>query len=80
LKEPARASRVDIAGDTGELTLCYEVLRRRARDLRDLRDIGVLAFGDASRSPIDVRDAIDREFHVRSIAYFEHSFHVPVES
>jgi predicted Fe-S protein YdhL (DUF1289 family) len=80
LNEAARANRVDVGPDGTALTLGYEVLRRRARELADLRDIGLLALRDAPRSAVDVRDAIDREFHIRSTAYFEHSFHVPVDS
>ena len=47
---------------------------------RSVNDIGLVAL-DASRvEPIAVRDAIDTEFHLRSVAYYEHSFHTPVDS
>ena len=80
LNEAVRASRIDVGPETTTLTLGYEVLRRRARDLADLRDVGLVGVGDESLSAVDRRDAIDREFHVRSVAHFEHSFHVPVDS
>jgi len=80
LRDAARAARIEPRADASVLTLGYELLRRKARDLRSLGDIGMTAL-DAQRSdPVAARDAIDAEFHVRSVAYFEHSFHTPVDS
>ena len=80
LRDGARAARIELRAGASLLTLGYELLRRRARDLRSLHDIGLVA-SDLNRcDPIAVRDAIDAEFHVRSVAYFEHSFHTPVDS
>ena len=80
LTDAALASRIEIGSDATLLTLGYEVLRRRARDLSDVESIGLRALDNVVRAPVEVRDAIDREFHIRSIAHFEHSFHVPVDS
>ena len=64
---------------TSLLGLGYELLRRRARDLQSLAEIGMRAIGEAHRAPVAVRDAIDAEFLLRSQAHFEHSFHIPVD-
>ena len=61
------------------LTLGYEVLRRRAPDLNHLHEIGLGALHADPVDPVAVRDAIDAEFHLRSVAYFERSFHTTVD-
>lgn len=80
LNDAARASRIDVGPESSALTIACEILRRRARDLTDLRDVGLAGASDPALTAVELRDAIDREFHVRSIAHFEHSFHVPVDS
>ncbi|HTO58194.1 MAG TPA: DUF1289 domain-containing protein, partial [Pseudomonadales bacterium] len=80
MREVARKARIDVGPETTPLTIGYEILRRKARDVSDLRDIGMSAVGERPGSAVDVRDAIDAEFHVRSVAYYEHSFHVSVDS
>ena len=68
------------SADMSLLTLSYELLRRRARDLDSLNEIGLRALREEMSEPIAVRDAIDAEFHLRSIAHFERSYHTPVDS
>lgn len=79
LRDAGGAARVAIRPESSLLTLGYEVLRRRARDLHSLNAIGLTALDQHRAEPVAVRDAIDAEFHVRSVAYFEHSFHTPVD-
>jgi predicted Fe-S protein YdhL (DUF1289 family) len=67
------------AASASSFSLSYELLRRRARDVASLNSIGLRAIRDTLRNPVAVRDAIDAEFLVRSKAYFEHSFHIPVD-
>jgi predicted Fe-S protein YdhL (DUF1289 family) len=80
LRAVAHASRVELRAAASLLTLGYELLRRKARDLQSVNDIGLVALDPARAQPVVVRDAIDAEFHLRSVAYFEHSFHTPVDS
>lgn len=80
LREAGNAAQLRFGMEVSLQTLSYEVLRRRARDLRSLDPIGLVALDGRRLEPIAVRDAIDTEFHVRSVAYFEHSFHTPVDS
>lgn len=62
------------------LTLCYELLRRKARDLETLSEIGLRPLLADHCQPIAVRDAIDAEFRLRSVAYYEHSFRTSIDS
>lgn len=80
LHESSVAARIAGAVDLSPLSVTYELLRRKARDMRSLSDIGVRATRSDVTEPVRVRDAIDLEFHVRSVAYFERSFHIPVDS
>ena len=80
MRDAALKARIEVAPATTSLTIGYEILRRRARDVLDLRDIGMSALCEHPASPVDIRDAIDAEFHLRSVAYYEHSFHVSVDS
>lgn len=66
--------------DMSRLTLCYELLRRKARDLEKLSEIGLRPLHEDHIEPVAVRDAIDSEFRIRSVAYYEHSFRTPVDS
>ncbi len=65
-------------GDTHPAALIYELLRRRARVISSLVDVGLVARTEAS-TPRTVRDAIDNEFFARSRAAYERSFHTPVD-
>lgn len=80
LRDAASVTRLEFPAEVSLLTFGYEVLRRRARDLRSLDAIGLIALDEHCVEPVAVRDAIDAEFHVRSVAYFEHSFHTPIDS
>ncbi len=80
LRDAGSAARLESRPEMSLLTLGYEVLRRRARDLQSLDAIGLRALDGQLGEPVAVRDAIDAEFHLRSVAYFEHSFHTPVDS
>jgi len=80
LREVARAHRIEAGDNASALTLGYEVLRRKARDIANVRVVGLEAAAGDRRTAVELRDAIDAEFHVRSVAYYEHSFHVPVDS
>ena len=80
LHDAGVAARVPRTSEMSLLTLGYEILRRRARDLTSLSEIGLTPLRDDQWQPIVVRDAIDAEFHLRSIAHFERSFHTPVDS
>jgi predicted Fe-S protein YdhL (DUF1289 family) len=80
LRDAGSAARLEFRSESSLLTLSYEVLRRRARDLHSLDAIGLVALDGYRVEPVAVRDAIDAEFHIRSVAYFEHSFHTPVDS
>ena len=80
LCDAGSAARLESRAEMSLLTLGYEVLRRRARDLKSLDAIGLMALDGQLVDPVAVRDAIDAEFHVRSVAYFEHSIHTPVDS
>lgn len=60
------------------LSSAYEVLRRRARSIDRLEAVGLEARDPRVVLPVAVRDAIDAEFLRRSVAVYEHSFHVPV--
>lgn len=57
----------------------YELLRRRARVIADLKEVGLQARKATIVSAVDVRDAIDAEMMLRSRAAYEHSFHTPVD-
>jgi hypothetical protein len=80
LRDAGVAARLVRPTDMSLLTLSYELLRRRARDLESLDEIGLRALREDTAQPIAVRDAIDSEFHLRSIAHFERSFHTPIDS
>ena len=80
LRNVGLAAKLERSGDMSLLTVGYELLRRRARDMISLGEIGLRALNDEPVTPIAVRDAIDREFYLRSVAYFERSFHTPVDS
>ena len=80
LRDVGATAKLQRSGDMSLLTLGYELLRRRARDMISLDEIGLRALHDELAMPIAVRDAIDQEFYVRSVAHFEHSFHTPVDS
>jgi predicted Fe-S protein YdhL (DUF1289 family) len=80
LREVARALRIDTGTGITALSLGYEVLRRKARDITDVREVGLEALSGDRRTAVELRDAIDAEFLVRSVAHYEHSFRVPVDS
>ncbi len=80
LRDAAQAARIELRPAVSALTLGYELLRRKARDLHSVIEVGLVALDPSRAEPVAVRDAIDAEFHVRSVAYFEHSFHIPVDS
>jgi uncharacterized protein len=80
LRAAGRTAHLQRSRDMSLLTLSYELLRRRARAIERLAEIGLRAVRDLPVDPIAVRDAIDAEFQLRSVAYFEHSFHTPVDS
>jgi predicted Fe-S protein YdhL (DUF1289 family) len=76
------AAVVGLATDTSQLSASaaiYELLRRRARTIHALATVGLAARDASCRAPIDVRDAIDREFLARSRAIYERNFHTPVD-
>lgn len=79
LREAAVTARITQTVDLSPMSLGYELLRRRARDLDSLREVGLRAMRGVSE-PVRVRDAIDSEFYLRSVAHFERSFHTPVDS
>ena len=66
--------------DMSLLTLSYELLRRKARDLEELSEVGLRPLRVDHVEPVAVRNAIDAEFRIRSVAYYEHSFRTPVDS
>jgi len=74
------AHTLKLSADNSVATTAYEVLRRRGRDVERLSEIGLRAVRTDVVAPIAVRDAIDAEFYVRSVAYFEHSFHVSIDA
>jgi len=80
LRDVARACRIDVGEDASALTVGYELLRRKARDVASVRDLGLDALPGDRRTAVELRDAIDAEFHVRSVAHYERSFHVQVDS
>ncbi len=80
LRDAALAARIELPASASALTLGYELLRRKARDLHSVMEVGLVAVDPNRAAPIVVRNAIDAEFHVRSVAYFERSFHTPVDS
>jgi predicted Fe-S protein YdhL (DUF1289 family) len=80
LRAAGTAARLALLPDMSLLTLCYELLRRKARDLERLSDIGLRPLHVDHVEPVAVRNAIDTEFRIRSVAYYEHSFHTPVDS
>jgi len=79
LRHAALQARVERSGTMSLLTIGYELLRRRAADLVHLHEIGLHALRAEPNAPVAVRDAIDAEFFVRSVAYFERSFHTTVD-
>ncbi len=79
LRDAAHLTKLERSGNMSLLALGYEVLRRRALDLNHLREIGLVALRADLQAPVAVRDAIDAEFHLRSVAYFERSFHTTVD-
>ena len=80
MREVALKARLDVGPAATPLTIGYEILRRRARDVLDLHDVGMAAVRERPAAAVDIRDAIDAEFHLRSVAYYERSFHVSVDS
>jgi uncharacterized protein len=80
LRVAGNRAQLQRSSDMSLLTLSYELLRRRARDLGSLIEIGLRPLRDDPTDPVLVRDAIDAEFQLRSVAYFEQSFHTPVDS
>ena len=80
LRAAGVAARVPRVPDMSPLTLCYELLRRKARDLEELSEVGLRALRVDHVEPVAVRNAIDAEFRIRSVAYYEHSFRTPVDS
>jgi predicted Fe-S protein YdhL (DUF1289 family) len=75
----AAAARFNVSDVTNSYAVAYEVLRRSVRLESDLAATGLRARGSESSDPRTLRDAIDAEFHLRSVAAYEHSFHVPVD-
>lgn len=65
--------------DTTPLSCAFELLRRRARTLGGLEAAGLRAAQPALTAPVAIRDAIDAEFHRRSVAAYERNFRVVVE-
>lgn len=80
LRAAGLAARLERIADMSLMSLSYELLRRRARDLSALSEIGLCALTEQRSQPVVVRDAIDAEFHLRSVAYFERSFRTQVDS
>jgi predicted Fe-S protein YdhL (DUF1289 family) len=80
LRIAGEAARLQRLSEMSLPTLCYEILRRKARDLERLSDIGVRPLLLDPVEPVAVRNAIDAEFRIRSVAYYEHSFRTPVDS
>ncbi len=80
LREAGIKARLVGTAEMSLLAVGYELLRRRARDLEALHEIGLRAVRNETSQPPMVRDAIDAEFHLRSIAFFERSFHTPIDS
>lgn len=81
----ALQSAVEIVGlsdprDRTELSLAYQLLRRRARSVERVELLGLRALVGGIHSPTAVRDAIDAEFQTRSAAHFEHSFRTRVDA
>jgi hypothetical protein len=66
--------------DRTDLSLAYQLLRRRARSIEQVGVLGLRALVDGVGSPVAIRDAIDREFQTRSAAHFERSFHTLVDA
>ena len=80
LRDAAQAAQIELRPAVSALTVGYELLRRKARDLHSVVEVGLVVLDPSRAEPVAVRDAIDAEFYVRSVAYFEHSFHIPVDS
>jgi predicted Fe-S protein YdhL (DUF1289 family) len=80
LHEAVRAARLNDPRDRTELSLAYQLLRRRARSIEGVASLGLRALVDDVSSPVAIRDAIDAEFQMRSAACFEHSFHTLVDA
>lgn len=68
-----------LPNDTTPLSCAFELLRRRARTLQTLDAVGLRAVQAALTAPVAIRDAIDAEFHRRSVAAYERNFRVVVE-
>jgi hypothetical protein len=75
----AATSALPMPPDSSALARAYELLRRRARVLTDLGAVGLRPRSAHVDTASALRDAIDAEFHRRSVAVYEHSFHVVVE-
>jgi len=73
----AASAPLRLAASTSRLSAVYELLRRRSRAIDGLGSIGVCPRDPHIAHPAAVRDAIDSEFLRRSVAVYEHSFHVP---
>lgn len=75
----AATSALPMPPDASALARAYELLRRRARVLSDLAAVGIRPRRAHADTASALRDAIDAEFHLRSVAVYERSFHVVVE-
>lgn len=74
LTTAARVARAALVGGDG--AIAFEVLRRVARQIRSLSEIGCASI-TGSADPATVRDRVEAEFLLRSQAHFEHGFRMP---
>jgi predicted Fe-S protein YdhL (DUF1289 family) len=79
LRAAAQAARVRDPRDATDLSLAYQLLRRRARSIGVLDELGLRAVVAEPTEAVAIRDAIDAEFRLRSAAEYEHSFRTLVD-
>jgi predicted Fe-S protein YdhL (DUF1289 family) len=72
LGERAEALRIQDAAGFSAGNLAYEVLRRTARRLSTLAEIGLSS--RSGRAPLAALEAIDSDFYQRSLARYERDF------
>jgi uncharacterized protein len=79
LRAAAEDARVTNPRDDTDLSLAYQLLRRRARSVGAVVELGLRPLASDLTQPVALRDAIDAEFQLRSAAHFEHSFRTLVD-
>jgi uncharacterized protein len=79
LRAAAQTARVRDPRDATDLSLAYQLLRRRARSIGVLDELGLRAVVKEPTEPVAIRDAIDAEFRLRSAAEYERSFRTLVD-